>query len=54
VTTIIEVNDDGGDEVDSLIVGLLEQSGRFRIVATRVADSFGDYRLTLRLEDVEE
>lgn len=54
MTTIIDVNDDGGDDVDSLIVGRLEQTGRFRIVATRVTDSFGEYRLTLRLEDARE
>jgi hypothetical protein len=54
MTTIIDVNDDGGDDVDSLIVGRLEQTGRFRIVATRVTDSFGEYRLTLRLENASE
>lgn len=54
MTTVLEVNDDGGDQVDSLIVGRLEQTGRYRIVATRLGDSFGDYRLTLRIQDPEQ
>jgi hypothetical protein len=44
-------NDDDINDLDALIVGTLERDGRYRILATRLGDRFGTYRLTLRLED---
>ena len=44
-----EENDDGGIGPDALIDRALRETGRYRIVATRYEDSFGDYTLTFTL-----
>lgn len=48
---IVETDDDGGGGVDSLIDVRLEQTGRYRILATSLGISFGEYQLTLRVMD---
>jgi len=50
VATIEDLSDDA-DELDAVIMRVLEQTGRYRIVATSIGDSFGAYRLTLQIDD---
>lgn len=51
VAPIEDFDDDGGDVADSLIVRTLERSGTYRILATRLGDSFGTYQLTLQVQE---
>ncbi len=50
VSLIEDTDDDGGAEFDALIVRRLDRTGTYRIIATSVGQSFGQYRLTLRVE----
>jgi hypothetical protein len=50
-TPVEDFDDDGGDGVDAMIVRVLERSGTYRILATRLGDSFGTYQLTFQVEE---
>jgi hypothetical protein len=53
-TNLVEdEDDDGGDEFDALIVRVLERTGWYGILATSLDDTFGEYVLTLQMEDVQ-
>ena len=52
VDVVEELSDDSQDELDATILATLERSGRYRIVATRLGDSFGRYELTFQLQDL--
>lgn len=51
ITPVEDFDDDGGDAVDALIVRVLERTGTYRILATRLSDSFGAYQLTFQVEE---
>ena len=51
VDIVEELSDDSQDELDATILATLERGGRYRIVATRLGDSFGRYRLTFQVQD---
>jgi hypothetical protein len=51
VDVVEELSDDAQDELDALIVTTLPRSGRYRIIATRIGDSFGRYQLTFEVQE---
>jgi len=51
VHIVEDLSDDSQDELDATILVTLERSGRYRIVATRLGDSFGRYTLTFQVQD---
>jgi hypothetical protein len=50
VDVVESLSDDSQDELDATILVTLERSGRYRIVATRLGDSFGRYELTFEVQ----
>jgi hypothetical protein len=50
VDVVEELSDDEQDELDALVVATLSRGGRYRIVATRIGESFGRYELTFQVQ----
>ena len=51
VDVVESLSDDAQEELDAEILTTLERDGRYRIIATRIGDTFGRYVLTFQLGD---